>query len=200
MIVSHTNRFIFLKTPKTAGTSIQNALKSICEYPDVVTYGHINQITGENASPLSEFATMQELPNQISYFSFGFTRNPWSLALSRYMYQIKRGRLPDFYKPEKLYFKLWVISHYAQDYITDKTETWLFEDGKQTVQFIGKYENLQKDFRYICNIIGCGMLELEHYNKSQVYIKNYRDWYGDESKLLICKMFEFEIDTFKYTF
>lgn len=37
MIISHTHRFIFIKTNKTAGTSIEVALSSICGEQDVIT-------------------------------------------------------------------------------------------------------------------------------------------------------------------
>jgi hypothetical protein len=202
MIISHTNRFVFLKTPKTAGTSVQNALKPVCSFPDVVTYGNINQIVGEDVSPLTEFMTMRELSNIDKYFSFGFTRNPWSLVLSRYLYQVKRGRLPEFYVLNRMYFNCWLQTHYIMkdEHITDKTKTWLFEKGKQTVQFIGKFETLQEDFQYICYTIGHKNLKLEHYNKAQINVGDYRDWYDGTSRVLIYKRFGFEIDTFKYKF
>lgn len=37
MIISHRHRFIFLKTPKTAGTSVEIALSRICGDDDVIT-------------------------------------------------------------------------------------------------------------------------------------------------------------------
>jgi hypothetical protein len=37
MIVSHKHRFIFLKTKKTAGTSIELALSALCGRDDIIT-------------------------------------------------------------------------------------------------------------------------------------------------------------------
>ena len=37
MIVSHEHRFIFLKTRKTAGTSVEIALSGICGPDDIIT-------------------------------------------------------------------------------------------------------------------------------------------------------------------
>src|ERR1044072_9375465 len=37
MIVSHEHKFIFLKTKKTAGTSIELALSALCDERDVIT-------------------------------------------------------------------------------------------------------------------------------------------------------------------
>ena len=37
MIISHSRRFIFIKSTKTAGTSVEAALSNFCERDDVVT-------------------------------------------------------------------------------------------------------------------------------------------------------------------
>lgn len=200
MIISYTNKFVFFKTPKVGGTSIQNALKEVCEVPDYVMYGNIEQLTDCTSTCFTEFMAVNEVYVP-GFFTFGFTRNPWDLVVSRYLYEFKRGRLPDFYMPDRTYFNLWIQHRYVMQnrYVTDRTSTWLFKDDKQVVMFIGKFENLQEDFDYVCRVIGCGKLKLEHYNKAQISV-NYKDWYTDYSKQLISKAFEFEIDYFKYSF
>jgi len=200
MIISNTNKFIFFKTPKVGGTSIQNALKGTCKKHDIVTYGNINQVSGKICTYYTEFMSIEEITS-LDFFTFGFTRNPWDLAVSRYLYELKRGRLPNFYKSDRTYFNLWIQQRYVMQnrYVTDRTSTWLFKDDKQAVKFIGRFENLQEDFDYVCHVIGCGKLKLEHYNKAQISV-NYKDWYTDYSKQLISKAFAFEIDYFKYTF
>ena len=43
MIISHKHKFIFLKTIKTAGTSIQAALEEHCGKDDIITGKNLNQ-------------------------------------------------------------------------------------------------------------------------------------------------------------
>jgi len=98
MIISHKHKFIFLKTVKTAGTSIQAALAEHCGEKDV--------ITGEgekNIHKLPKIPTLhhehvyltfvkQWLGPKIwdNYFKFAFIRNPFDLAISKYYWDYKK--------------------------------------------------------------------------------------------------------------
>ena len=53
MIVSHKHKFIFLKTKKTAGTSIELALTKLCGDDDIIT-----PLTAISASPLAIASTV----------------------------------------------------------------------------------------------------------------------------------------------
>jgi hypothetical protein len=72
-IISFKNNFIFLKTRKTAGTSIQASLKGICGKEDIVTYGWINEITGEK-SVLSEFFAKDDIVKELNIDFDSFLR------------------------------------------------------------------------------------------------------------------------------
>lgn len=47
MIISHAHKFIFIKTRKTAGTSVEMALHSICGPDDVLTPDYIDESEGD---------------------------------------------------------------------------------------------------------------------------------------------------------
>lgn len=47
MIISHRHKFIFIKTRKTAGTSVEMALATICGPDDVLTPDYIDESTGD---------------------------------------------------------------------------------------------------------------------------------------------------------
>ena len=71
------------------------------------------------------------------------------------------------------------------------------EDGKCLVAFIGKIENIEKDFEKICERIKI-KAEIPHVNKSEH--KNYREYYNEETKNLIAKHFAEDIEMFDYSF
>ncbi len=209
-IVSFHNKYIFIKTRKTAGTSIQTSLLPYCGEGDIVTRVWTNVLTSKK-SAVEEFATLEEVENAYSinrqdYFTFGFTRNPYSLVHSRYLYQIRLQRIPG--PATKDNFNWWIKNVYFKGeigfpkgrYIKDRTRYLLFDKNfKQKVDFIGKVEKLKHDFSYITNKTCLpGNIQLEHVNKSNVNNAHYREWLDGESIKLIKSKFGFELKNFNY--
>ena len=62
-IVSFSNKFIFIKTRKCAGTAIQGDLMKHCQYPDVVSYGYENLLVKDenNSCEIEEFASVDDI-------------------------------------------------------------------------------------------------------------------------------------------
>ena len=102
MIASHRHRFIFLKTRKTAGTSVEIALSKVCGPDDIIT-----EISPEDEAlrraagglPPQNFASPPQ-PRKAynhmgakatrdlvgaeafdSYFTFAIERNPWDAGV-----------------------------------------------------------------------------------------------------------------------
>ena len=107
MIVSHKHKFIFFKTRKTAGSSIQVALAKHCDENDIITGQYRDGIddnshsTGLNMDkfwtnhPHPTIAeTKQFLGDEIrnTYFKFAFIRNPFEIQVSRYFWE-KKGKI-----------------------------------------------------------------------------------------------------------
>ena len=115
MLVSHTHKFIYLKTRKTAGTSVEAYFDQFCLPPnelhgqhDLVgrqsKYGicsgrnnltHIEPNIDTDVQAYSVYNHMsaeelkQELGNEIwsSYFKFCVVRNPWDRAISMFWFK-----------------------------------------------------------------------------------------------------------------
>lgn len=115
MIISLTHKFIFIKSFKTAGTSVEAALSNFCSGDDVVTplndYRYNRDENGKfihKSMNADEFAKLG-LPNlqhvdaptikgKVSpevwndYFKFSITRNPWDRAISYFFWEKRRDR------------------------------------------------------------------------------------------------------------
>ncbi len=124
MIISHSHKFIFIKSFKTAGTSIDSTLSTFCSGDDIVTpmndFSHNRNEKGEfiHKSMNAEAFIKLNLPNlqhveaQIikdmvepevweNYFKFSIARNPWDRAIS-YFYWYTRNN-PKL-KPQKKFY------------------------------------------------------------------------------------------------
>lgn len=110
MIISHTHKFIFIKSFKTAGTSIESTISNYCSGNDIVTpindYRHNRNEKGEfihkamNAEEFIELGldNLQHVEALVikkmvtpevwdSYFKFSISRNPWDMAVSYFHWE-----------------------------------------------------------------------------------------------------------------
>jgi len=75
-------------------------------------------------------------------------------------------------------------------YITDR-------NGIIRADFVGKTENIEKDFKIVSSRLGMES-NLLHMNKTSH--DSYVDYYDDKSKLIVAKFYEKDINLFGYEF
>ena len=213
MIISYKHDFIFMKTRKTGGTSVQIALSMYCGDDDIIT-GAIHRIdgtieenygTGQNTDKFGSdhpHPKMEEVKKFVgdetwdSMFKFGFVRNPYDLVVSRYHWDIKgKGKQEVSIKG----FRDWLKNEYF-----GPKELW-----KNDLQFlylddpdikIYKYEHISSEFGDICCQLRLPNLPLGEYKSG------YRDktiplekWYDDYSASMVSLMFRADFDRFGYS-
>jgi hypothetical protein len=150
VIVSHAHRFIFLKTRKTAGTSIEVALSRIAGPDAIVTPlhppepGHAPRNYGADgdagAGPCLPHMRAAALRGRLGpevwggYFKFCFERNPWDKVASIYWWRNRRLEDP----PP---FEEWVLSE------PRVSSDWpIYSIGSErAVDAVGRYESLSRD-------------------------------------------------------
>ena len=129
MIISHTHKFIFIKSFKTAGTSIEAELSNYCSGSDIVTpmndFRHNRDENGRfihksmNADdfvkldlPNLQHADALTIKNQDppevwnEYYKFSITRNPWDRAVSYFFWENRNN--PALKPQKKIYHYLGV--------------------------------------------------------------------------------------------
>ena len=199
-MISHTKKFIFVHINKTGGTSVERKLK---EFQHRLPYRDKHQfltahIKGPRNSP-SLLSECREKPE--NYFKFTFVRNPWDKLVSNYFW--RGSHLLQNKAWAKTSFKEWVMRkkgfNFKKCMARWNQVEWLCDkEGAIHVDFIGRFERLQKDFNVICTKLNIGPFKLPHVYKTRH--KHYSTYYDDETKDFVSHYFKKDIETLNYKF
>lgn len=197
MIIDENRKIIFSRHQKTGSTSIVKAL-GLRIYERFPNQKELNKFIQSKTGlrydghhvPLYELKkTYPDIYRKRNdYFKFSFTRNPWDKLVSAWKFLQRRK-----YKPSKCNFKEFVKKNTV--WIGVEMNTIDFSNG---CDFIGKFENLQEDFDFICEKIGEPKKKLGHFNKTKH--DHYTSYYDDETREIVQKKYAKDIEYFGYKF
>ena len=200
MIISHKYRCIFIKTIKTAGTSIEAYLSPHCGADDVLTpvsppvMGHTPRNFGHFYNHYSAWGVRQEIEQDTwdSYFKFCVERNPWDKTVSDFCMLNQRAgsryQFADYFKRGR-FSRSW--------------ELYTDEDGSIMVDRVLKYENLNEELGTVFNQLGIpwqGSLDVWAKSGHRTDRRPYQEWYNEEQAAIVQEVFKDEIRAFSYVF
>ena len=214
MLVSHRKKFIYIKTIKTAGTSVELALQPYCIPQDmkveVLTDAIETEagIVGARGNRVSDQHWYNHMGvNQIranlspgiweEYCKICNIRNPWDKTVSFF-----HMRFPE-------------IKNEAPNLIREKFLSWISdtqEIGVDTrIYFIGgrpaadeyiRYDNLKADFEHICHILdlpppAIPQIRMDDRGESKI---PYQYYYDERIKERVATIYAKEIEFFGWSF
>ncbi len=161
---------IFIHIPKTAGMSVVKAI-----FGDVIGGGHrkitfYKSIFGNNLD---------------NYFKFCFVRNPFDRLYSSYKFLEKGGvnvhdkNAFEMYLKNYTDFEDFVLNGLNEKlmreiiHFTPQTEFVCNKNGKIIVDFVGRFEKLEKDVESLSNLLG-REIKLPHLNSNQKNKSSYQ--------------------------
>ena len=205
MFISHEYKFIFIKTRKTAGSSIEKIfLDNINENFE------FGGMPPEKLSPIlpnsqSQFIKEHSGHRVIStyyskewknYYKFTIERNPWDKTVSNFHF-IQN------WKPKK-------TKNGFEDFIMNPKNKFFLNDWElytekniPVVDKIIRYENLEEDFAEVCKEINFpykGQLANTRLKGSFRSKKDYKDYYNDITKNKVKDLYTKTINYFNYKF
>ena len=227
MILSHRHRFIFLKTRKTAGTSIEIALSSLCGPDDIITpLGEGEELrTGNGPRNYDIPFSDRTLEGKVRSL-FGVERKH-DRAFHNHITAFKLRRIIDR-KIWASYFKFTVernpwdrlVSRYYWKYqseserpefrqfVLTEANSRKFHNfhvysigNRPVVDFIIRYEHLSEDFATVMTKLGIDHPPaLERAKSGYREEKPWKDYYDNETREIVRKTFAREIKLMGYTF
>ncbi len=201
-LISHKYKVIFIHIGKNAGGSIIDKAGGV-----------LHEYMGDNDERLTLFVDIQKWRERYKaefkeYFKFCFVRNPWDRLVSGYFYlQPRLKKIPQvkkFSSFESFVLGFHRVPEIMRHHVFMPQHSSVAEDGVLFVDYVGRFEDLERDFGTVCERIGLPQpLRLTHIRKSGyggAPHKNYRHYYSKEMVRTVAEVFEEDIRMFGYTF
>ena len=229
MIVSHTHKFIFMKTVKTASSSMEIALSQVCGPDDVVTptrddLAEQRAIAGQNyriehpAKPQRPvWRRLLGRPERLYHPSVGYYEHMPAWRARTYLgdkvwnsyYKFAFVRNPwdaqvsiYFYKTRHLAQRPTFEVFLAQTKQARYSAWDIYTiDDAVAVDFLGRYESVAQDFAKALQTIGLDtQMALPRANVSDKPKDRYREFYNERTRALVAGWYAPEIKAHGYTF
>lgn len=223
MIISHKHKFVFIKTTKTAGTSVEIALSKHCGDQDIITRLHPDdEALREQKGYLGKQNEVQKLtdgkelrffnhaparrarrligPERWNgYFTFAFDRNPFDRVVSAYFY-IKKNRIAQGTWDEHMTFSRFVSNEKRLQSLHENGWGLYTQNDAIIVDKVYQFEALNDAMLNIYSLIGIDENQPLEKTKVSKRKNSYRDIYNSNDRAIVSRVFEKEIETFGYCF
>ena len=192
MIISHSKKFVFIKTRKTAGSTLERVLRPLLGEDDICTGSTRDGTPPLNCKPDTNghrVPSPTEYPDD--YFVFSIERNPFDKVVSSYYWH-------QHIKPHifgEMDFETYIKS------CNLLPEDWSFYRNADRVF---KYEEMEEMYLYLRYHFRLDIRMNKVYDtklKSNTRkVKDYRDMHTDTTKAIVSEIFKNEIEEFGYEF
>lgn len=188
MIINRNRKFVFICVAKTASTSIRRY------------FGHKKDPPPEEYHMFLEEGLRQH-PYARDYFKFAFVRNPYSRLFSIYKdFHKRHNHQWDSEIKSKNTFESFILdlenSGYSKYIHLQPQFEYVRFQNQIGVDFLGKYENLNEDFKKVETILGLPSKELIKIRASGN--QPLRPNYTDEMKKVVQRVYAEDFERFGY--
>jgi hypothetical protein len=180
---------VFLHPTKCGGKSIEQAL-----------------FDRRPSNGSSDHSTAQEwIKRGPTYFDtmfvFGWVRNPWDRLVSDFFWnkRVWEGQGKKVLDTFEDIMGRWDIPKTIQPRTRQTQKSYFVNsDGVMVTNFVGKLENMQDDWKTLCEMIEIEHKPLPHTNTSKH--EPYWTYYNDETRSIVAEAYKEDIDEFNHEF
>ena len=196
MLLSDSHKFAFYHYPKTGGTSITAALAPYLRYPQKVPvvehsgWQGIHHLDKIQHAPIRLVTT----PPPADYLKAVFIRNPFEVEVSAW--NIDQMPFDKF-----VYEEIETRQHITLRYTILES---IVDDAGNLPNFIGRHENMDKDWKKFCKLVGLPKLKLPYRNIKELKWNrhksdDYRQYYTQYSRQVVSEIFSNDLKYFGYS-
>lgn len=137
------------------------------------------------------------------YFKFAFVRNPYDRAVSEFVYIRSR---PDLLKylgmsqADSFTKFLQLILHREHTHWRPQVDFITDERQNQIVDFVGRVESFDNDFKVVCREIGLAFPSSPLPNANAGARGPYRDYYTWQDRRILKRIYREDFERFNYRF
>lgn len=195
-------KIIFMKQPRSAGTAIwRNTLRRTVEWSGGQGCSNID----DKSKNWLKKITDEEIKND--YFIFTFVRNPFSKVVScwgegkRNVRGMKCSSNFEFFIKNELWrgdradFKGFHNAHLIPANIHIE-----YDDGELFTNYVGKIENIEEDWKTLCDIIHLPYSKLPYIESGHSVKESYKNFYTPELTEIVFNYYKRDLELFDYEF
>ncbi len=201
-MINHETKCIFIHIPRCAGTYIELLIDKRDWWNVDIAQKHLSAKTSRNL--------YREYWDE--YFKFSFIRNPWSLEVSWYFWKksfLKDIKFKEFIIDEDLNKTIKLSSGLNDRKFVNifpnfiNCYDYLQIENEIPLDFIGRYENLNDHLNLVSKKLNINLPMQNRLTPRQINRtehSNYKDYYDDETRQIVAKRYEKDINYFEFKF
>ena len=207
MIISKRHQFIFVAVPKTGTHAVRQALREHLGPDDMEQV----RLFETKAFPIPELAALRHghltlsqvkpfLPAEdfAAAFKFGFVRNPFDRFVSFCSFMTRKQGYFDQDPRQVMHHFLFVDPPLDRIHFQPQHIFFTGADGELLADYVGRVEEMQASYDEACRRIGIPSRPLEIVNSSRR--GDYRDYYTDELKDEVARLYARDLELFDYEY
>jgi hypothetical protein len=206
MIISPLHKFVFVAIPKTGTHSVRQALRAHMGPDDLEQVGLFVQ----KKFPIAELAQLQHghlslaqvqpylRPEEwAAFFKFAFVRNPFDRFVSYCAFMTRQSG--EFERDPKAVMRHFIENPPWPHILFQPQHSFVTgADGELLSDDVGRVEEMQASYDRIAARIGIATATLEKVNSSNR--QNYRDYYDQALIDGVAKLYDRDLQLFRYEF
>jgi hypothetical protein len=213
MLISYDKKFLFLRIPKTGGTSVNAALVAYRNPLERKFYARVirrlpfvptpYQFLPFDARPhWGMLKAKQIIPAQVlnNLFKFSFVRHPVHWQLSVFKHILRHEQTGDFAQHFSDVYRHRSFAEYIRwridSGVIPQVAHMIDENGELQLDFVGRFEFLERDFALVCQATAVPVPVLGHLNQGPHSQEVAVD---SKSQQMIYDAYQIDFETFGYT-